>query len=458
MEISLSEFGMNKLFCFINDKNQHIDNLNAEIIKHLPERNYKKIVIKPNWVMHQENDEFPIDTLITNTNLIDATIETCLKKYNNLEKISIGDAPLQICNWELMIKQSTVNSLIEKYKNFTKPKIFFLDLRKERYKMVNGFMELDSNHNGDPLGYCEVVLNQQSLLDEISKNSNKFRVSDFDPKETTSVHLPGNHRYMIARTALEADLVINLAKMKTHQKAGITGALKNLVGINGSKAHLVHYQKGLPSQGGDEFPESISRLFLLQVRLRELLQKRSKFLFRLLKFNWNILKQTIGIKTLGTKENLEKGNIYIGAGSWYGNDSIWRMVYDLNMIILFGHKDGGRLREEKQRDYLCILDGYVSGEGNGPLQPLPVNSNVCVISGNPFLIDFAVAKMMGFDFNKIKILKKYNLFPHQEWTDFNPYEFNVQINSETRTKGIDSIPVVKKYLPPPGWKGHIELL
>src|SRR4029079_11251659 len=100
----------------------------------------------------------------------------------------------------------------------------------------------------------------------------RFRVSDYDPTETVSRHGRGFHRYLIARSVLDADLFINLPKMKTHQKSGITAALKNLVGINGAKAYLVHHQKGSPARGGDEFPERASLMIRLQSSLRELLQ------------------------------------------------------------------------------------------------------------------------------------------------------------------------------------------
>ena len=54
----------------------------------------------------------------------------------------------------------------------------------------------------------------------------------------------GRHRYLVARELIEADVVFNVPKLKTHKKAGVTGALKNLVGINGHKAYLPHHRKG----------------------------------------------------------------------------------------------------------------------------------------------------------------------------------------------------------------------
>jgi uncharacterized protein (DUF362 family) len=431
-------------------------NLREFVARNLPDGDFRRIVLKPNWVKHQERPEFPIAALVTSTALIDATIEACLEKYRSIATISVGDVPLQTCDWAALIAQSGIDRLIEKYRGHNAPAIRFLDLRRERWTPRGGFMELDSAHPGDPLGYSEVVLDGGSLLEEVSHNADSFRVSDYDPAETVSVHRKGTHRYLIARTILDSDLFINLPKMKTHQKTGITGALKNLVGINGSKAHLVHHQLGRPSEGGDEFPEDVSSLILWQARLRERFQKKSRVLFKTLKGGWELLKKARGIETVGTRENLGE-RFYVGSGSWYGNDSIWRMVYDLNAIILLAHAEGGALRATTQRECVSIMDGLIAGEGNGPLQPLPVKAGALLASRNPFLVDFAMAKLMGFDAEKIRLLANYRRFAFAPLAEFHRATVPVTINGHRFTTGLDAISPLQRFLPSPGWRGHIEL-
>jgi uncharacterized protein (DUF362 family) len=55
-------------------------------------------------------------------------------------------------------------------------------------------------------------------------------------------HHPGVHQYLVAKEVIEADIIINLPKLKTHRKAGVTCALKNLIGINGNKEYLPHHR------------------------------------------------------------------------------------------------------------------------------------------------------------------------------------------------------------------------
>ena len=59
---------------------------------------------------------------------------------------------------------------------------------------------------------------------------------------------------VVDQAIIDADLVINVPKLKTHKKAGVTGALKNLVGINGNKEFLPHHRKGGAASGGDCYP------------------------------------------------------------------------------------------------------------------------------------------------------------------------------------------------------------
>lgn len=433
-----------------------VSQLKGFLFPYLPEGEFGNIMIKPNWVIHAERSDFPIEALVTNHSLIDAVVQCVLEKYTSAKLITIGDAPLQNCDWNLLLDQAGIRGLMAKYAHYRNPKIRFLDLRQDIFHLKSGFMIKDLQRGGDPSGYREVALDASSFLDPVSHMADRFRVSDYDPQETGSSHRRGFHRYLIAGSVLEAELVINMPKMKTHQRAGITGALKNLVGTNGQKAHLAHHRQGSPAQGGDEFAPDASFLIRAQIRSREILQKRSRILFLVGKTVWEGLRRARGIKTQVTAESLrQRGRFYIGSGSWYGNDTIWRMIYDMNKIILYAPPGGGGLCKTPQRDYVAVLDGTTAGEANGPLQPLPVQTKVVAMASDPFLMDMCMAQMMGFDWQKIALLKNYGQFDDENWARFDPV--TVKVNFDGRQySGISSLPVLHRFIPPPGWKGHIE--
>src|ERR1051325_9675024 len=139
----------------------HADaDLAAFVTRHLPEGDFRNVMLKPNWVKHQEHPEFPIEALVTSTALIEACIEACLRKYRGLKKITIGDVPLQTCDWAALVSQAGLDRLMEKYRGRTEPVVQFRDLRRERWTLKEGFLQLDSDHPGDPLGYSEVIIDE----------------------------------------------------------------------------------------------------------------------------------------------------------------------------------------------------------------------------------------------------------------------------------------------------------
>jgi uncharacterized protein (DUF362 family) len=416
------------------------------ILAALPDGDFHRIVLKPNWVRHEVSPDFPIRAMVTSAQVIEATLAACIEKYPRALEILVGDAPLQDCDFERMLTQSGADRVAAKFSSLRTPRIVFCDFRRERFELRKGFLsKVTRGTFGDPAGYREVVMDAESLLDPISGHRERFGVSDYGTAGLRSHHRFGHHRYLFAGSVLEADLLVNLPKMKTHQKAGVTGALKNLVGCNGDKACLVHYLKGRPQRGGDEFPPDIPWPIEVQVRVREALQKRSRALFRALRPLWRLMKDVYGIRTEGTPSNLERRRFYLAAGAWHGNDTIWRMVYDLNRIVRYAPPGGGALCRTPQRGYVAILDGIVAGEGNGPLQPLPVAAGVLAASDNPFAVDMAMARLMGFDHAKIPVLSRRAEFG--EWGD---------VDAATLSQ-IEALSPGRTFMAPPGWRGHLEL-
>ena len=452
---------MNKNFCHIYDIKDKQENIKPIIINELPDGNYKKIVLKPNWVLHENHHSFPILALVTSTELIENVIECCLKKYKLLQNIIIGDVPLQSCDWDILLKQTGIDKLIKKYLKHKNPTISFIDLRKERVHEKDGMLiRTTVGRFGDPKGYRTIILDENSFLEPISSDRNLFRVMDYDPGNIINSHQKGFHRYCISASLLDCDLFINMPKMKTHEKAGITGALKNLVGINGDKSYLVHHRKGRPRQGGDEFSPETTFLAIMKARFYSYyrsIEKHNIFtrsIYKLLLAIWKILSMVLGYSREEKLENLNKKFVPL-SGSWYGYDSVWRMVYDLNRIILFANSITGEMMKEPQREYFTILDGTIGGEGAGPLRSIPVKINHIFFSNNPFLLDTSMAQTMGFDWKKIPSVGNFKLFDHFWHFDIN----NVSLEYNKKTlKSIKELPVIHFFKPAPGWKGYIENL
>jgi hypothetical protein len=136
------------------------------------------------------------------------------------------------------------------------------------------------------------------------------------------------------------------------------------------------------------------------------------------------------------------------------------MCLDLNKIVLYGNSDG-TLRPDmptQRKRYLSLVDGIVSGQGNGPSDPDPVTAGIVVFGSNPAHIDAVCAYLMGFDPDKIPVVrqsfrcKKYSL-AEGEWGDVRCLSNNAAWNGRLAEIADDSTP---HFTPHQGWIGHIE--
>jgi uncharacterized protein (DUF362 family) len=412
----------------------------------------RRIVLKPNWVLHETDPAFPIQALVTDPRVIQAAVATCLELFPRAESILVGDCPLQSADWPLLCRQSGLDAVIKEFSN--QSKVVFRDLRKHAFKEQEGtFLGESADEHGDPKGYREIELGTRSHLEPLSAQAHKFAVNDYSAAVTKSNHRKGSHRYLVCQSILDCDLFINLPKWKSHQKSGLTCALKNLVGINGDKAYLPHFRRGAPAWGGDEYRDENRWMYFAQTRLREAVQKRSRFAYKVLKPGWEILKKVRGIQTRLTDAHAPPAKFYVAGGAWPGNDTLWRMVHDLNLIIQCADA-AGQLHSTPQRSYCCIVDGLISGEGNGPLQPLPRHTDWLVFGDDPFEIDAALGWFMGFDPAKLPIISQRERYAGPGWGDFDLAKLVTELDGE-RVRVLES-PINFHFVPPPGWRDHVE--
>jgi hypothetical protein len=204
---------------------------------------------------------------------------------------------------------------------------------------------------------------------------------------------------------MKCDLFVNVPKLKTHKKTGITCALKSLVGINGDKNWLPHFVQGTPKDGGDEFSDS-SVKSRIERRLKRIGQQAALRIPVL--GTWAYRKsRNLGKRVMGDSSTTVRG------GNWQGNDTCWRMALDLNRAFLFGGVDGCMSDQRNSRRYLTIVDGITGGEGNGPLCPDPVPSNVLIAGSNPGIVDAVAARAVGFDPARLPIVAQ--AFARHHW-------------------------------------------
>ncbi|MCB1069068.1 MAG: DUF362 domain-containing protein [Kiritimatiellae bacterium] len=398
-----------------------------------------KVVLKPNWVLHLNQAGLGMACMTTHPSILRAMLDyTLLARPGS---VIVGDAPLQLCDFEALLDYG-YRDVIAFHAHRDAP-VQTRDFR--RTILVEDPRDHALSENLRPMDeFVLVDVGRDSLLEDITGTGTPFRVTMYDPRKMKDNHAPGRHRYLVAREILDADVVINLPKLKMHKKAGITCALKNLIGINGNKDYLPHHRKGPTALGGDNYPESSPLKWtaeqVLEVAYRNMGRKHLYHTLHFIAEKLLILNMKLG------------GNGDV-EGGWYGNDTIWRTCLDLNRILLHSDPEG-TLHEHPQRRVLSLADAIVIGDGDGPLKPGPYPMGCILGAANPAALDWVAAILMGLDPEEVPICR------HAIENRAYPILTDRNIRCTTR-EGILDLPALAERFtfspePPPGWKGHCE--
>lgn len=361
------------------------------------------VTIKPNWVLHTNPKDQTLESLVTNPVVVEIIGEYVLKALKGNGNLIIADAPLQGCDFEALNKKLRIEEMVQRLKNKSEgANVEIVDLRRtvllndRTSEHKEGMVVKQIDKKGDPRGYTLVNLGDDSLLTDMSERSAKFRVTMYDHKLMYKHHNKKDHEYLISNSILRADVVINIPKMKCHIKAGLTGCLKNLVGINGHKEYLPHHIIGSFEEGGDQY--------IYKNKIRNIYNKYYDYYWSNLKGmgplkNWiygHFLRVIAGLSVLGKDELFD--------GGWFGNITIPRTTIDLNNILYFYNTEKCRVEERPTRVVLNIVDGIVAGENWGPLQPDRKEVGILMAGFNPLLVDAAMGQLMGYEIMAINTL------------------------------------------------------
>ncbi len=311
--------------------------------------------------------------------------------------------------------------------------------------------------SSDQVNGIIIDLKKNSLLFELEKNNDgNFYGADYDRKIVNSNHNIHRNLYNISKVFLDSDVVISVPKLKTHKKAGVTLNLKNFVGINIHKNYLPHYRIGCPKQNGDSFPNmnsflNSSRFLLYHFRDIFLSNHRS----RLGKWIYLFLRSRVIIEYFIVRlffPRFRYHYYYMNDGNWSGNDTVWRTILDLNIILRFTNKNGN-IKKTPQRKLFSVIDGIIGGERDGPLNPNPRNEGVILIGNNLLLTDLVATKIMGFDYMKIPSLKNALSLKNYDFINKNDIDRISIISNNEQLDNINynSLNLSLNFIPPTGW-------
>lgn len=400
------------------------------------------VVIKPNLVndhncLSPKASGLPreicedTECLVTQGPVIRAVADYVYKAVGPRGTIKILDLPCVEADFSKVLEISGIAQIHEFYAKECGINLQVMDLRERADK--------------DAIG---VDLGKDGCLHERAQTGRRWRrlASMYcDDRVMRRFHNPGKDVFFVARSVVESDVIISLPKMKTHKIAGVTGALKNFVGTTAHRKSVPHFTRGSVDSDGDEYPypSILKRLAGRCARARAGTKARP-ILWLLNKTEWALFK-LLSVK----------GADLAKYGWWYGNDTLWRSVLDINRIALYVSADG-RMTDTMQRRHFALVDGIVAGEGEGPLAPTRKEAGVIIAGGSIVAVDAVMSTLMGFDYRRIpQICNAFELAKYP-LCGFGPADIQiVSNNGEWDGKPLDNIKGIG-FKPHYGWSGHIE--
>ena len=350
-----------------------------------------------NFVYHMRPNELLSDFFAkcTHGSVLRAVLDYVILAVGENGIVRFGNAPIQSCDWDKVLEETGATKVVEFYNNFTRYLVNPCDLRSYIVKrhLLGGITVVDKKGAQDDVN---IDIGKDSLLEDLFTSTNvpEFRSLDYDPKLTRTYHGQNKHIYVFNKNILEADTVVGIPKLKTHEKVGVTLGIKNCVGGIAHKHCLAHFRLGSPDRGGDEY-ENGQLMNRLESKMEEFTNTRTHstcsnyfrtMTFFLRKFIHYILGRNVG-------------------GGWVGNDTTWRMSMDIVRILKHSDKTG-KLCGSERRKIIGFIDGIVSGEGNGPLTPTARHCGFLSYSDDLVPGDYIGACFMGLKPEDLPIIRQ----------------------------------------------------
>ncbi|MGA2204234.1 MAG: DUF362 domain-containing protein [Terriglobales bacterium] len=404
------------------------------------------VFVKPNTVRHFHIQGKNIFSIIIHASVMRPMLDYINIALNGKGRIVIGDAQVIFGHFDEAMAASQIDQLVAWYREQTPVPIELFDLRI--YRAVPSWMggeRARAKVEEDPRGYTFINLGQHSHFEGIDPKL--LRINIASHKDMLAHHGPAKHEYLFPNSVLQSDAVISIPKFKTHRRTAVTMALKNHMGLPALKDTLPHFMLGSPKEGGDQYPNPSARK-RFHTWLRDRVEESP---FIAVKAFYSGIDRLVW-----HSRYLRPFQDNVNEGMWYGNDTLWRTLLDVNRTLFYSDKEG-KIRDTIQKRYFCLMDGIVGGEGDGPISCDPVTPGVLLAGFNPVAFDAVGASLMGFDIDRIPLVKRGLEQPSAKPL-FRGGRGTIRVIDGDETLTLQEFQTRRnlKLAPHPNWAGHLE--
>ncbi|MFC1933298.1 DUF362 domain-containing protein [Chloroflexota bacterium] len=289
------------------------------------------VLIKPNWV-----DFGP--AVYTRPEVVRPLIDMAIAAGATV--IYIGDGGVGVPGTDYVMNSANYTAMVSELDSLHPG----IDIRAVNLNSLSSgwhwvYLGSDSSFAGSNIPQYEIGAGDGPL----------FVHTYYHQSDNQSVNPSGNATgwYALNDKVLDADVIINVPKLKTHQMMVATISIKNIVGCTlSSTFDEAGYMERIA-----HWPEPVEI-------------------------------------------------------DCFNNDIFWRAILDMNKILLYANKDGV-LQPTQQRKYLSVVDGiqamersqhHIVGEG------IPYDRHVMLAGVDPVSVDAVSCRIMGYDYSVISYI------------------------------------------------------
>lgn len=405
------------------------------------------VFVKPNTVRHYHVLGKDIFSVITHGSVVRAMLDYVRIALKDEGKVIVGDSQTVWGCYESAQALSGIGPVMEWFAAQSPISVENFDLRMVRaVRTYLGGRWKREKVEHDPLGYVVVDLGDRSAFKGIDPSTLRIGIASY--QETYRRHSEGRHEYVLPRSLVESDIIVNIPKLKTHRRGGITLATKGFFGLVSAKECLPHWRLGSPEEGGDQYPRP---------SLRKRLQTHFQDQMNATQF---VPAQAINAtlrELFRMSYRIDPNMDNINEAMWPGNDTLWRTLLDVYQAVLFADRDG-KLHDRPQREHFCMIDGIVGGEGDGPITPDPVYPGVLIGGQHPTAIDVVASTLMGFDIQKLPMVRNAIDLVESIHPSESCFLNQIEVIDDGAPATLDEFACKRnlKYKPHPDWTNFLE--
>jgi len=179
------------------------------------------VLVKPNMVLswHPGGDDPNLDTMITNPSVVRAVLDYVAIALKGTGTIIVGECPPPVVRFRQVDSPLGDTSA---WAIFTHPGecscAMSIFVRYGHVITTMAFSKLPKRRVTRSGIYSWRWEGKVPTCD-VRKYRKNFRVTNYDHRKMRHYHTVDNDRYLISGTALSADVIITMPKLKTHRKA-----------------------------------------------------------------------------------------------------------------------------------------------------------------------------------------------------------------------------------------------